>query len=130
MKKHIALYAIAAAALLAVPATIRAEDAPAAKPDAPAAAPAAKKHGSLPFHGKVTAVDTTAMTVTIGTKTYNITSDTKITKDGEPATLADIIVGTMIGGAYKKDGDKLNATTINTGQKADKGSKKKKADTN
>src|ERR1035437_5923282 len=90
MKKNLALYALVAAALIAVPTVIRAEDKPVAKTDtAEAAVPAGKKHHGLPFHGKVTAVDSTAMTVTVGTKTYNITADTKITKDGKAATLTD-----------------------------------------
>ena len=62
MKKQIALFAIAAAALIAAPAVVRAQDAAPAKPDT--TAPAAKKHSGTVFHGKVTAVDTTAMTLT------------------------------------------------------------------
>ncbi|HEX7570643.1 MAG TPA: hypothetical protein VF492_09070 [Verrucomicrobiae bacterium] len=119
MKKNLALYALVAAALIAVPTVIRAEDKPVAKTDtAEAAAPAGKKQHGLPFHGKVTAVDSTAMTVTVGTKTYNVTADTKITKDRKPATLADITAGENIGGFAKKDdAGKLNATTINIGKK-------------
>ena len=56
MKKNIALIALAAAALLAVPAITRAQDAATNAP----AAPAHKKAG---IHGKVSAVDATAMTV-------------------------------------------------------------------
>ena len=114
MKKHIALYAIAAAALIAVPA-LRAQDA--ASTNAPAATtPAPKKHG-VPFHGKVTAVDTAAMTVTIGSKTYNLTSETKILKEGKPATISDITVGETLRGSYKKVADKLNVTVIHIGEK-------------
>ncbi len=126
MKKHIALYAIVAAALLSAPTVIRAEDKPAAKSDSTEPAAPGKKHGVLPFHGKVTAVDTTAMTVTIATQTFNITSDTKIAKAGKPATLSDITVGEAIRGAYKKDdAGKLNATTIHIGEKGEPKKKKK-----
>lgn len=112
MKKHIALIAIAAAALIAAPATIHAQDA--AKPEAATPAPAKKKAAAV--HGAVTAVDATAMTVTVGTKTYTATSDTKITKDGQPATFADITVGETVGITSKKgEGDKLNATAIRIG---------------
>jgi len=116
MKNNIALYAIVAAALIVAPASLRAQDA--ATTNSPAATtPAPKKHG-LPFRGKVAAVDTTAMTVTVGTKTFNVTSETKITKDGEPATLSDITVGETIRGSYKKDAEgKLNATVIRIGEK-------------
>ena len=117
MKKHIAtiaLFSIVAAALVAVPTVSRAQDAAAPA----AAAPAAKKHGGLPFHGKVTAVDTTASTITIKDLTINVTSDTKITKDGQPVTLADITVGAAVGGSYKKDdAGKLTATVIHVGAK-------------
>ncbi len=117
MKKHIALIAIAAAALIAAPATIHAQDA--AKPAATTPAPAKKKGTAV--HGAVTAVDATAMTVTVGTKTYNVTSDTKITKDGQPATLADVTVGATVSITYKKDdAGKLTATAIHMGVKKKK----------
>ena len=77
--------------------------------------------------GKVSAVDTTAATVTVGKTTVNITSETKITKDGKPATLADITVGEKIGGAYKKDeAGKMNAVSIRIGEKPEKEGKKTK----
>jgi hypothetical protein len=118
MKKHIALIAIAAAALIAAPATIHAQATTAT--NSPATTAPAKKHG-LPLKGKVTAVDATAMTVTVGTKTYNVTSDTKITKDGQPATLADVTVGATVGITYKKDdAGKLTATAIHMGAKKKK----------
>ena len=120
MKKHLALFALAAAALMAAPTVTRAHEAATATPP-DAAAPAHKKgHGSLPFHGKLAAVDATAMTVTVGKQTYNITSETKLSKDDKPATLADFVVGDMVGGAYKKDGDKMNATSLKAGGKKKK----------
>lgn len=118
MKKNIALFALAAAALMAAPAIACAQDT--ANTNSPAAtAPAHKKHG-LPFHGKVTAIDAAAATVTVGTQTYNITSETKVTKDGNPATLADFAVGDTVAGAYKKVGDKMNATVFHSGAKKKK----------
>jgi hypothetical protein len=113
----IALFSLVTAALVAVPATSQAQDKPktaAPVPAAPAApaAPSAKK-SRAPFHGKVSAIDSAAMTITIGTQTISITSDTKIIKDEKPATLSDITVGDTANGAYKKDdAGKLNATTI------------------
>lgn len=133
MKKHIAkvsILSLCAAAILAVPALSRAQEtttnAPAAAQPAP---PAKKKHsGVIPFHGKLTAVDTNAMTLAVGELTLQITSETKITKDGQPTVLADGVVGQPVSGAYKKaDDGKLNATTVHFGGKA--GGKKKTAAT-
>jgi hypothetical protein len=111
------LFALVTAALVAVPAISRAQDSTNMPADnAPAAAP--KKHGTPPIHGKVAAVDTAAMTITIGESTINITSETKISKDGKPATLSDIVVGDAVSASYKKDeAGKLNATTIRDGKK-------------
>lgn len=130
MKKHIALFSLIAAALIAAP-SIHAQDAAKpAKPEAGQDAHAGKKKGVTPLHGKVAAVDTTAMTVTVGQSTVNVTSDTKITKDGKPATLSDITVGENVNIAYKKDdAGKMNATTIRIGEKA-KSDKKKTEKTN
>ncbi len=115
----ITLFSLVAAALVAVPAVSRAAD----STNSPAAsAPASKKH-SLPFKGSAAAVDTAAATITVGQLTLNITSETKITKNGQPATMSDITVGASVTGAYKKDdAGKLNAITIKVSDK-----KKKKA---
>jgi len=116
MKKYIALATILAA-VIAAPAVVRAE---AASTNAPSADAPKKHHGSV-FHGKVSAVDAAAMTVTVGTKTYTVTSDTKIVKDGKPAAFADITVGEVIGGGYKKDASgTLTATKITIGGKKKK----------
>jgi len=127
--KNIVKISLFAAAIVAAPAFSRAQDmtnqAPAVTPAAPAAAPdqttpapvKPKKQG-LVFKGTVSAVDTNAMTLTVETRTFDITSDTKITKSGEPATLSDIAVGDKVSGAYKKSEDgKLNATTVRDGKK-------------
>jgi hypothetical protein len=64
---------------------------------------------NLALPRQVSAVDASAMTLTVGTLTLQITSDTKITKDGKSATLADGVVGEQVSGAYKKTDDgKLN----------------------
>ena len=105
------LLAFVAAALATAPAVCRADDAT----NTPAATPAPKKHG-LPFHGKVASVDATAMAFTVGTMTINVTSETKITKDGQPAVFADITTGAAVRGSYKKDdAGKLNATLVRIG---------------
>jgi hypothetical protein len=73
---------------------------------------------SLPFHGKLKAIDSTAKTITVGTETIQITSETKIAKAGKPATLADGAVGDEVAGAYHKDAEgKLNAISLRFGPK-------------
>ena len=134
MKKNIlkiTTLSLLAAAIIAAPVIARAQDATNTPATSGQETPVKhKKHSILPFHGTLTAIDTNAMTLTIGTRTFEITSDTKITKDGQPATLSDGVVGEMAGGAYKKGADgKLNATTISFGAKAT-GEKHKKKSTN
>jgi hypothetical protein len=109
----ITLFSLIAAALVAVPAITRADD---TSTNAPAAAAPAKKHG-MPFHGKIAAVDTSAMSITVGEMTIGVTSETKIMKNGQPAMLSDLTVGDMAGGYYKKDdAGKMTATTIRIGR--------------
>ncbi|HHY86169.1 MAG TPA: hypothetical protein GYA07_11670 [Verrucomicrobia bacterium] len=94
----------------------RAADSPAAQKSEGSA----RKPSVTPFHGKLKAVDVEAKTIEVGTRTFKITSETKITKDGRPATLADAVVGENVGGAYRKaDDGSLNVTTVNFGKKAD-----------
>lgn len=124
MKKYIALYAIVTATLIAAPAVVHAGD-NSNHSNAAESHKSAKKHG-LPFHGKVTAVDATAMTVTVGSLTINVTSETKISKEGKPATFSDITVGEKISGAYQKDdAGKMTASVIHIGGGKAEGKKKK-----
>jgi hypothetical protein len=131
---------IAVCALLVTPVLSRAQDtnsmaAPALLPPPPpiVAAPAAempaetnapakpkKPRTSLVAKGKVLDVDTNAMTLTVGKRTYEITSETRITKGGKPAILSDIAVDDKVGIAYKKADGKFNALTINDGKKTEK----------
>jgi hypothetical protein len=109
----ITVLSLFAAALAALPAMSRAEgtNAPAASDQTTPAKPA-----SLPFHGNLKAVDTNAMTLTVGTLMLHITSDTKITKNGQPATLSDGAVGGPVGGAYTKlDNGRLIAVSVHFG---------------
>ena len=64
-------------------------------------------------------MDTNAKTLTVGALTLQVTPDTKITKDGQPATLLDGVVGQPVSGSYKKTNDgKLNAVTVHFGAKS------------
>ena len=115
---QITVLGLLAAALVAQPALSRAQ-ATNPPPAAGQTAPAKPKKHHPPFHGKLGAVDTSAMTLTVGKLTLQVTSDTKITKDGKPATLADGVVGEPVSGTYHKTDDgKLNAITIHFGAKA------------
>lgn len=120
MKKNtlkIAACALFVAAIVAMPALSLAQD---ASTNAPAAAPV-KKHKNLVFKGTVSAIDTNAMTLAVETRTFTITSETMITKDGQPAALGDGAVGQPVAGAYKKaDDGTLNATTVRFGGKKKK----------
>jgi hypothetical protein len=70
----------------------------AAKPvqEAPPAKPKPKKPGKPTYRGKLSAVDKTALTLTVNVKdkarTFQITSETRFTKDGKPATMGDGVV--------------------------------------
>jgi hypothetical protein len=91
-------------------------------------APAATtgKKTTLPFRGKLSAVDKTAKTITVGERTFQITSDTKIFKAGKPATLEDGVVGEDMSGSYRKaDDGKLTAVTVRFGPREGKGETKK-----
>src|ERR1039458_10895148 len=118
--RKVPLLTLVAAALVALPVVSRAEDS--TNPPPPASTHPAKKIGGLPFKGKVAAVDpSAAMTFTVGTLTMAVTSETKITKDGQPATFADITAGASVTGSYKKGADgKLTASSVKLGEKKKK----------
>ena len=96
-----------------------------AKPAAEKKQPADKKPSAGPFHGKLAAVDKTARTITVGKRTFQITSETKINKGGKPATLDDGVVGEEASGYFKPTEEgKLAATKVNFGPKTEtKGTK-------
>ena len=102
-----------------------ASPAPAVSPAASAAAsPAPKSPKALPFHGKISAVDQTAKTFSIAgkeaTRVYKITDKTVITKEGKPATMADVAENEEVRGSYWKQADgSLEAKTVKLGQKAE-----------
>ena len=124
MKKQIAkfvLFSLFAAALMIAPAVSRAEAKAKGAPTSADQAAPTNRH--LPFHGKVGAVDAAASTITIGTRTFSVTAETKIKKEGKEAKLGDFSAGEYVAGAYKKDGDKLTVLSIHDGGK---GEKKKK----
>jgi len=86
---------------------------------------AAKK--PTPFRGKVATVDATAKTFTIGKRTFHVTEHTQISKDGKPATLADIKTGEAVtGSARKGEHDQIHAVSVYIGGKPEAPKKEKK----
>src|SRR5213083_1095016 len=82
-----------------------------------------RKQKQMPFRGKISAVDKTAKTVTLEGKeksrAFQITSATKITKDGKPAVMDDLIVGQTVGGSARQTvSGKWEIVTLNLGTKA------------
>jgi hypothetical protein len=116
---HITVLGLLTAALVALPAWSYAGETGTNAPSASDQTAPGKhgKHGT-PFHGKVGAVDAKAMTLTVGTLVIHVTADTNISRNGQPATLADGVAGEPVGGAYQKAEDgQLNATVVHFGPK-------------
>ena len=88
------------------------------KPETKAPVAGAKTQGVIPFRGKVDAVDKNAKTVKVGERVFQITSETRLEKNGKPATLDDAVVGDEVGGNYRTGDDgKLNAMMVRFGPK-------------
>lgn len=77
----------------------------------------------MPFQGKLGAVDKVNKTITIKGKekdrTFHVTSNTKLSKDGKPAVLDDAMVGDEVAGLVRKNADgKVEALLVCFGAKA------------
>ena len=84
-----------------------------------------KKKGNPPINGKVAAVDKTAKTVTIGQTVIHITSETRIQKAGQPATIDDITVGEQGMAVIRKTDDgKVEAMRFRIGPRPEGEAKK------
>lgn len=86
-----------------------------------------KKATGLPFRGKISAVDPKMKTVSLAgkkTRTFQITSSTKIKRDGQPITLDQVLVGESVGGYALRSGTDLPAVvTLNIRKPKTKGTK-------
>src|SRR5579863_10549127 len=70
----------------------------------------------LPLRGKVKAIDNGAMTITVATRAFQITSQTILMKDGKPAMFSDVVVGDNVTGSVKREADgKWTALKLNFG---------------
>ena len=105
-------------ALMGMAVSTQAED----QKSAPTPTVPAPHRDKIPFHGKLAAVDKTAMTITLEGKetqrVFQITSDTRITKTGQPATLDDAMVGEEVAGTFKKtEAGRMEALSVRFGPK-------------
>jgi hypothetical protein len=64
-----------------------------------------KKPRTIAYHGKVTSVDPANKSFMVGTRTFKVSSNTTITKDGAAANLSDLTAGTPVSGSYWKNED-------------------------
>jgi hypothetical protein len=75
---------------------------------------------SIPFHGKIDAVDSLAKSIKVGERTFLATSSTKFTKAGKPTSFDDAKVGEEVGGAYHENTDgKFELISMRIGPKPD-----------
>ena len=98
---------------------------------------ATEKPGPNRFYGPIAAVDTNAMTFTVGDQTFKITPESQITRNSQPAKITDAVVGEPARGTYTKTADgKLIVTKVRFGKGGGKangkkgGGKKKSTNTN
>ena len=121
MKKSIlkiAVFSLLAAALVVPSSQAFGQEVKKEKAAAEKAEKAPNKQGFIPFHGKIDAVDKTAKTIKVGTRTLQVTSETKMKKAGQPTTLDAANVGEEVGGNYKKaDDGKLLLQSLRIGPK-------------
>ncbi len=82
--------------------------------------PKTKPASRLLFHGTISAIDKTAKTIALEDKeknrTFQVTSATRIHKDGKPATLDEVAVGESARGTYHEKEGKLELSTLRVGK--------------
>ncbi len=112
---------LAACALCVSPAFAKGKKSPAPEASAsPAASAAASDKPARPtsYRGKITSVDASAKTFTVGKHTIKVTDEIKITKNDAAATMADIAADEQVRGSYwKKEGGSLEAKSVKLGPK-------------
>ncbi len=92
-----------------------------------------KKAKRIPFRGRISAVDPAAKTFTLEGKekarTFLITTETKLKKDGQEALFDDLKVGELVGGQYcAAASGSLEAVLVNIGLKPGKEKPLEKSD--
>ncbi len=126
---------ITCTAILAIAALLIATPGRAAEKAQPGAAekekPKKEKPDKIPIQGKISAVDQTAKTITLEGKEKNrtiyITSKTRITKAGKPATLDEAKAGEQVAGQVRKTAaGKEEVLSLRIGPKPEGAPKKEK----
>ncbi len=105
----IGIIALLTAAVVAMPLQLTAQT---NKPASTKKETKARTPTVTPFHGKLASVDKTAKTITIGERTIQITSETKIMNGNKPGTFEDAVVGENVTGGYKSEDGKMVATKV------------------
>ena len=121
--KRILMAAALATALFGTPLANWAAEKSDSPPDA--ASKAEKKPKRIPFRGKISAVDKVAMTFTLEGKdkvrTFLVTRETRLKKDGQDAVFDDLKVGELVGGQYRVGATGAQETVlVNIGTKPGK----------
>jgi hypothetical protein len=84
------------------------------------------KPAKLPYKGTLTAMDKAAKTLTVGKRTFQVTSETKLLRGGKAATLDEGVAGEYVSLSYQKtEGGKFLACNVYYGGKDGKGGSKK-----
>jgi len=98
-----------------------------------AESPARKSARSVPFRGKVAALDTQKMTFTLSgpkQRVFHLTSATKIEKDGKQVAFGDVVLGDEARGLYQsEEGGQLVVLKASFGPKPDPSGESKTAAT-
>jgi hypothetical protein len=132
-KFYLAGSVCAASLAFCMPLNAQLSPATTASPATSAAAPAAKPATHpIPFRGKVSAVDQSAKTFTVGGKegsrVFKVTETTTITKAGAAATMTDLVENEQARGTYLKQADgTLEAKTVKLGPKTEGEKKARKS---
>jgi len=132
-KFYLAGSVCAASLAFCMPLNAQLSPATTASPATSAASPAAKPATHpIPFRGKVSAVDQSAKTFTVGGKegsrVFKVTETTTITKAGAAATMTDIVENEQARGTYLKQADgTLEAKTVKLGAKTEGEKKARKS---
>lgn len=105
----IGIVALLAAAVVAMPLTLTAQT---NKPASTKKETKARTPTVTPFRGKLASFDKTSRTITIGERTIQITSETKIMNGDKPGTFDDAVVGENVTGGYRNENGKMVATKV------------------
>ncbi len=130
MKTSLLLGAALLAAALVSSSAVRAQtsDGKSSEPrasQAPADKSSRKSIRSVPFRGKVAALDSQKKTFTLSgpkQRVFHLSTDTPIEKGGKSATFADIAVGDEARGMYQTEDEQLMVIKASFGPKADSAS--------